>query len=100
MSPEQMKYVEPVDPASNWHLLQNDQEQAAHYVSSPIKTNKNPQNPENYRFPTAENPENPDEQTPIQKKILRELKALQDPETFDPTNDEESRAKFLGNFNW
>ena len=32
MTPEQMKYVKPVDPASTWHLLQNDQEQAAHYV--------------------------------------------------------------------
>ena len=42
MTPEQMKYVKPVDPASTWHLLQNDQEQAAHYVSSLIKTNKNP----------------------------------------------------------
>ena len=43
MTPEQMKYVKPVDPASTWHLLQNDQEQAAHCVSSLIKTNKNPQ---------------------------------------------------------
>ena len=25
MTPEQMKYVKPVDPASTWHLLQNDQ---------------------------------------------------------------------------
>ena len=48
MTPEQMKYVKPVDPGSTWHLLQNDQEQAAHYVSSHIKTNKNPQNSENY----------------------------------------------------
>ena len=37
MTPEQMKYVKPVVPASTWHLLQNDQEQAAHYVSSLIK---------------------------------------------------------------
>ena len=44
MTPEQRKYVKPVDPASTWHLLQNDQEQAAHYVSSLIKTKKNPQN--------------------------------------------------------
>ena len=48
MTPEQMKYVKPIDPASTWHLLQNDQEQAAHYISSLIKTNRNPQNSENY----------------------------------------------------
>ena len=76
MTPEQMKYVKPVDPASTWHLLKNDQGQAAHYVSSLIKTIKNPQNLENYWFPTPEVPGNPDEQTPIQKSILRELRDL------------------------
>ena len=81
MTPEQMKYVKPVDPASTWHLLQNDQEQAAHYVSSLIKTNRNPQNSENYWFPTPENPGKPEEHTPIQKRILRELQALQDLDT-------------------
>ena len=90
MTPKQMKYVKPVDPVSNWHLLQNDQEPAAHYVSSLIKTNKNPRNFENFWFHTPENPGNPDEHTPIQKRILRELQASQ--ETLDPTKDEESRA--------
>ena len=100
MTPEQMKYVKPIDPASTWHLLQNDQEQAAHYISSLIKTNRNPQNSENYWFPTPENPGNPEEHTPIQKRILRELQALQDLETLHPTTDAESRAKFLENFDW
>ena len=65
MTAKQMKYVKPVDPESTWHLLQNDQEQAAHYASSLIQTNKNPQNSENYWFPTPENPGIPDEHTPI-----------------------------------
>ena len=99
-TPEQMKNAKPVDPASTWHLLQNDQEQAAHYVSSLIKTYKKPQNSKNYWFPTPENPGNPEEHTPIQKRILRELQALQDLETLDPTKDAESRAKFLENFDW
>ena len=97
MTPEQMKYVKPVDPASTWHLLQNDREQAAHYVISLIKTNKNPQNAENYWCPTPENPVNREEHTAVQKRILRELQALQDLETLDPTKNEESRAKFLEN---
>ena len=46
MTPAQMKYVKPIDPASTWHFLQQDQEQASHYVSSLIKANKNPQNHE------------------------------------------------------
>ena len=95
MTPEQMKYDKPIDPASTWHFLQQDQEQAAHYVSSLIKANKNPQNQDNYWFPITENPGNPDEHTPIQKRILRELQALQDLETLDPTKDPKSRAKFL-----
>ena len=80
--------------------MQDDQEQAAHHVSSLIKTNKNPQNSETYWFPTPENPGKPEEHTPIQKRILRELQALQELETLDPTKDEESRAKFLENFDW
>ena len=100
MTPEKMKYVKPVDPISTWHLLQNDQKQAVHYVSSLIKTNKSPHNSENYWFPTPENPGNPDEHTPIQKRILRELQALQDLETPDSTKDEESRTKFLEIFDW
>ena len=80
--------------------MRNDQEQAAHYVSSLIKTNRNPQNSENYWFPTPESPGILEEHTPIQKRILRELQALQDLETLDPTKDEESRAKVLQNFDW
>ena len=100
MTPEQMKYVKPIDPASTWHFLQLDQEQAAHYVSSLTKANKSPQNQENYWFPTPENPGNPEEHTQIQKKILRDLQALQDLETLDPTKDPEFQAKFLENFDW
>ena len=50
ITPEEMNNVKPVDPFSTWHLLQNDQEQAADYVSSLIKTNKSPQNSESYCF--------------------------------------------------
>ena len=85
-------------PGINLAFPKQDQEQAAHYVSSLIKANKTPQNQENYWFPNPENPGNPEEHTPIQKKILRELQALQDLETLDPTKDPPSRAKFLKNF--
>ena len=99
-TPVQMEYVKPVDPVSTCHLLQNDQEQAAHYVSSLMKTNKHPQISQNYWFLTPENPGNPDKHTPIQKRILTELQALQDLETFDRTKDEESEKNFLENFDW
>ena len=80
MTPEHLKYVKPVDTVSTWHLLQNDQEQEAHYVSSLIKTNRNPQNSEKYWLRTSENPGNPDEQTQIQKRIRTTgLTGLRDP---------------------
>ena len=47
-----------------------------------------------------ENPGNPEEHTPIQKRILRELQALRDLETLDLTKDTESRAKFPENSDW
>ena len=65
--------------------------------SRPIK---NPQISENYWFPTPEIPGNLDEHTSIQKRIQRELQALQDLEIIDPTKDEKSRAKFQENFDW
>ena len=95
-----MKYVKPIDPASTWHLLQQDQEQATHYVSSLIKANKNRQNQERYWFPTPENPGNAEEHTPIQKRISRELQALQYLGALDSTKNAETRAKFLENFDW
>ena len=69
MTPEQMKYVKPVDTISTWHLLQNDQEQAAHYVSSLIKTNKITQISENYLFLTPENPGTPRNTRPSKKEF-------------------------------
>ena len=100
ITPKQMTYVKPVDRVSTWHLLQNDQEQAGHYFSSLIKTNKYPQNSENYWFPTPENSGNPDKYTPIRQKILRKFQTLQDSETLDPATDTESSAKLLKHFDW
>ena len=54
--------------------------------------------PEHYWYPTPDNPGNPDQHTPIQRRILRELQALQDLEALDPTKVAESRTKVLENF--
>ena len=88
-TPEQKKYVKPLDPASTWHLLQKDQKQAAYYVSNLI-THRNSQVSGNYWLHTPENPGYPDEHTPVQQRILHILQALQDMETLDPTKDAES----------
>ena len=100
LTPEQMKYVKPIDPVTTWHLLQENPENAAYYASSLIKSPKNDDDKENYWFPTPENPGDPQLHTPIQQRILKELLTLQELEQLNPQDDSESRKQFLANFNW
>ena len=77
MTPEQMKHVRPIDPVSTWHLLNENEEDAVHYISILLKDNRNNDQYEQYWFPTPENPGDEASHTPIQKRILRELRNLQ-----------------------
>ena len=100
MTPGQMKYVKPIDPVTTWHLLQDDPENAAFYVSSLIKSSKPEDFKESYWFPTPEDPGDPQQHTPIQKRILKEILNLQELEKLNPQEDPESRRQFLTNFDW
>ena len=100
MTPGQMKYVKPIDPVTTWHLLQDNLENAAFYVSSLIKSSKLEHSQEKYWFPTPEDPGDPQQHTPIQKHILTELQNLQELEKLNPQDDPESRRQFLTNFDW
>ena len=84
LTPEQMKYVKPIDPVTTWHLLKDNPENAAYYASSLIKSPKTSDDSENYWFPTPEEPGDPQTHTPIQQRILRELRNLQDLEKLNP----------------
>ena len=100
MTPEQMKHVRPIDPVSTWHLLNENEEEVVHYISSLLKANRKNDQYEKYWFPTPENPGDEASHTPIQKRILRELRSLQEAEKLNPNDDEESCRKFLSNFGW
>ena len=100
MTPGQMKYVKPIDPLTTWHLLLDDPENAAIYVSSLIKSSKPENFLDNYWFPTPEDPGDPQQHTPTQKRILEELLNLQELEKLNPQDDPESRRRFLTNFDW
>ena len=100
MTPGQMKYVKPIDPVTTWHLLQDDPENAAFYVSSLIKSSKPEDFKESYWFPTPEDPGDPQQHTPIQKRILKEILNLQELEKLNPQEDPEYRRQFLTNFDW
>ena len=58
------------------------------------------QTEEKFWFPTPENPGDESEHTPIQQRILRELRELQRLEELDPKRDEKSRTQFLSLFKW
>ena len=77
LTPEQMKYVKPIDPVTTWHLLQDNPENAAYYASSLIESPKSDDNSEHYWFPTPEDLGVPQTHTPIQQRILKELQNLQ-----------------------
>ena len=97
-TPEQMKYLKPIDPVTTWHLLQDNPENATYYASSLIKSTKPEDFKENYWFPTPEDPGDPQHHTPIQKRILSELINLQELEKLNPQVNPESRRQFLSNF--
>ena len=100
MTPEQMKHVRPIDPVSTWHSLHENEEDAIQYIISLLKANRNIDQNEQYWFPTPEKPGDEVSHTPIQQRILRELRSLQEAEKLNPNDDEESRRKYLSNFDW
>ena len=100
LTTEQVQHVKPIDPVSTWHLLNESEEDAIYYVSSLLKANKNSDQYEQYWFPTPENPGDEDSHTPIQARILLELRNLQEAEELDPQENDISRQEFLDNFDW
>ena len=100
MTPEQMKHVRPTDPLSTWHFLHENEGDAVHYISNLLKENWNNDQYDQYWFPTPENQGDEASHTPIQQRILKEIRNLQETEKLNPNDDEESRRKFLSNFDW
>ena len=89
LKPEDTKQLRPVD-AATLKLLQ-DPGDTHMYVNELIKSSENEQNSKNFWFPTPENPGNEAEHTPIQRRILKEIRELIKKQQLDPTKDQESR---------
>ena len=94
LRPEDTKQIRPVDVATLTTL--QDPDDTHMYVNEL----NNEQNDENLWFPTPENPRNEDEHTPIQRRILKEIRELIKKEQLDPTKDPQSRKEFLDMFQW
>ena len=100
LTPEQTKHIRPVNPISVRHLLNNSHDDAIHYINSLLKTSKDHEVNETYWFPTPQNPGNKKEHTPIQTRILNELRELEQLEKLNPLENTNSRNQFLSNFDW
>ena len=100
LTPEQPKHNRPVNPTSVRHLLNNNHDDAIHYIVSLLKLSKTDEVNETYWFPTPQNPGNESEHTPIQTRILNELRELEQLDKLNPLEDTDSRGQFLPNFDW
>ena len=98
LKPEETKMIRPVDIAA-LNLLTNHDD-AVTYINALMQVERPDDNEEKFWFPTSEHPGNEQEHSPIQKRILKELRDLAELEKLDPTENEESRNKFLSMFKW
>ena len=97
--PEQSKFFKPVDMAILSMIPEGDPDVIS-YLTELFRTNEPDQQTNTFWFPTHENPGNIDDHSPIQTRILTELRELQQKENLNPKDDIESRIEFLKRFNW
>ena len=98
LKPEETKLIRPVDIAALNLLTEHDD--VVTYINALMQVDKPEDIEEKFWFPTPDNPGNEQEHTTIQKRILKELRELAELEKLDPTENAESRHKFLSLFKW
>ena len=99
VTPEQSKFIKPVDMAILSMIPEGDPDLVT-YLTELLRTNETDQQNNTFWFPTPENPGYTEDHTPIQTRILTELRELQRREKLNPKDNIESRTKFLKRFNW
>ena len=97
VTPEQPKFIKPVDKAILSMIPEGDPDLVT-YLTELLTTNKPDQQNKTFWFPTPENPGNTEDHTPIQTRILTELRELQRREKLNPKDDSEARMEFLIGF--
>ena len=99
VTPEQSKFIKPVDTAIVSMISEGDPDLIT-YLTDLLRTIKPGQQNNFFWFPTPESPGNTEDHTPIQTRILRELRELQQKEKLNTKDDIESRMEFLKPFDW
>ena len=97
--PEQSKFIRPVDTAILSMIPEGDPDLTT-YLGELLKTNKPNQQSNTLWFPTPEDPGKTENHTPIQTRILKELRELQQKEKLNPKDDVESQMEFSKRFDW
>ena len=97
VTPEQSKFIKPVDMAILSMIPEGDPDLIT-YLTELLRTNKPDQQTITFWFPTPENPGNTEEHTPIQTRILKELRELQLKEKLNPKDNTKSKTDFLKRF--
>ena len=80
-------------------IPQGDRDLTA-YLNELLRTNKPEQQDSIFWFATPENPGKPQDHTPIQTRILKQLNEQKDQEKPNPQESKESRNKSLKRFDW
>ena len=100
VTPEESKYIKPVDIAILSMIPQGDPDLTA-YINKLLRTNKTEQQNNTFWFPASEKPGKPEDHTPIQTRILKELIELEEREKLNPQFESaESQIKILKHFDW
>ena len=97
LTPEQIKHIQPVDPAMLSFMIQHE-DTIEIYINELLKVPSQKPEQESYWFPTPEEPGDPTAYTPIQQRIYNELFELREREQLNPQDIGESRKSFLSNF--
>ena len=99
VTPDQPKFIKPVDTAI-FSMIPEEDPDLVTYLTELLRTNEADQQNNTFWFPTPEDPCNTEDRTPIQTRILTELRELQQKEKLNPKGDIELRTEFLKRLDW
>ena len=99
VTPEQSKFIKSVDTAIHSLIPEGDPDLIT-YLAELLRRNKADLQNKTFWLPTLENAGNIEDHTPIQTRILKELRDLQLKEKLNPKDDIESRMELLKRLKW
>ena len=99
VTPEQSKHIKPVDVAIFSMIPQGHRDLTA-YLNELLRTNEPEQQNNTFWLPTSKNPGKPEDHTPRQTRIPKEMNEIKGMEKLNSDESTESRNKLLKRFNW